>query len=65
MPAISTIGVVYFPISLSFKLFKFLDQGWVEFFGAQQFFKYFSRLSVFIQLLQFNNLKIHFTLFCF
>nr|YP_010728509.1 NADH dehydrogenase subunit 5 [Stictochironomus juncaii]WEF49750.1 NADH dehydrogenase subunit 5 [Stictochironomus juncaii] len=62
MPAISTMGIVYYPISFSFKLFKYLDQGWVEFFGSQQIFNNFSVLSKFVQIFQFNNLKIHLTL---
>nr|YP_010728535.1 NADH dehydrogenase subunit 5 [Endochironomus tendens]WEF49776.1 NADH dehydrogenase subunit 5 [Endochironomus tendens] len=65
MPLISTIGVTYFPIMMSFNLFKLVDQGWVEFFGTQQIFKYFSKLSMFFQILQFNNLKIHLVLFSF
>nr|YP_010728483.1 NADH dehydrogenase subunit 5 [Stictochironomus rosenschoeldi]WEF49724.1 NADH dehydrogenase subunit 5 [Stictochironomus rosenschoeldi] len=62
MPVISTMGVVYYPMSFSFKLFKQLDQGWVEFFGSQQIFSNFSTLSKFVQVFQFNNLKIHLTL---
>lgn len=65
IPVISTVGVVYFPINISFKIYKYIDQGWVEFFGTQQFFKYFSKLSTYFQVLQFNNLKIHLFLFSF
>ena len=65
MPPLSTIGVTYYPLSLSFKLFKNLDQGWLEFFGIQQTFKLFIRVSAVVQFIQFNNLKIHLTLFVF
>nr|YP_010728522.1 NADH dehydrogenase subunit 5 [Endochironomus albipennis]WEF49763.1 NADH dehydrogenase subunit 5 [Endochironomus albipennis] len=65
MPLMSTVGVTYFPINLSLNLFKFIDQGWIEFFGTQQIFKYFSKMSMFLQILQFNNLKIHLVLFIF
>nr|YP_010704700.1 NADH dehydrogenase subunit 5 [Polypedilum masudai]UXG19087.1 NADH dehydrogenase subunit 5 [Polypedilum masudai] len=65
MPPISTMGVIYYPLNLGFKLFKFIDQGWTEFFGVQQIFSYFVKISNFFQLIQFNNLKIHMTLFCF
>nr|YP_010728431.1 NADH dehydrogenase subunit 5 [Endochironomus pekanus]WEF49659.1 NADH dehydrogenase subunit 5 [Endochironomus pekanus] len=65
MPLISTVGVVYFPVNMSLKLFKLVDQGWIEFFGTQQIFKYFSKLSMFIQILQFNNLKVHLVMFIF
>nr|YP_010579993.1 NADH dehydrogenase subunit 5 [Chironomus circumdatus]UZS77032.1 NADH dehydrogenase subunit 5 [Chironomus circumdatus] len=65
MPPLSTIGVTYYPLSLSFKLFKNLDQGWLEFFGIQQTFKIFMKVSSMVQFIQFNNLKIHLTLFVF
>lgn len=65
IPSLSTISVVYFPISIRFKIFKILDQGWFEFFGIQQIFKFFLRGSSFIQVIQFNSLKIHLTLFVF
>nr|YP_010587790.1 NADH dehydrogenase subunit 5 [Dicrotendipes pelochloris]WAB46399.1 NADH dehydrogenase subunit 5 [Dicrotendipes pelochloris] len=65
MPSLSTIGAVYYPVSFSFKLFKNLDQGWFEFFGIQQMFKIFMKVSSIIQFIQFNNLKIHMTLFVF
>nr|YP_010587777.1 NADH dehydrogenase subunit 5 [Nilodorum tainanus]WAB46386.1 NADH dehydrogenase subunit 5 [Nilodorum tainanus] len=65
MPPLSTIGAVYYPVSFSFKLFKNLDQGWFEFFGIQQIFKIFMGVSSMVQFIQFNNLKIHLTLFVF
>nr|YP_010728496.1 NADH dehydrogenase subunit 5 [Polypedilum heberti]WEF49737.1 NADH dehydrogenase subunit 5 [Polypedilum heberti] len=65
MPSISTVGVVFFPLNYGFKLFKFIDQGWTEFFGIQQIFNYFMKMSNFFQMIQFNNLKIHLMLFCF
>lgn len=65
IPPLSTIGVTYYPLSFSFKLFKNLDQGWLEFFGIQQTFKIFVKVSTIVQFIQFNNLKIHLTLFVF
>nr|ATN41203.1 NADH dehydrogenase subunit 5 [Diptera sp. 74 LC-2017] len=65
MPVLSTVGVVYYPLSMSFKLMKNLDQGWFEFFGIQQIFKMFMKMSLIIQFIQYNNLKIHLTLFVF
>nr|WAB46321.1 NADH dehydrogenase subunit 5 [Einfeldia sp.] len=65
MPPLSTIGVTYYPLSFSLSLFKNLDQGWLEFFGIQQMFKIFMKVSSIIQFIQFNNLKIHLTLFVF
>lgn len=65
IPTLSTVGTVYYPVSFSFKLFKNLDQGWFEFFGIQQIFKIFISISGIVQFIQFNNLKIHLTLFVF
>uniref|UniRef100_A0AB39A6N5 NADH-ubiquinone oxidoreductase chain 5 n=1 Tax=Demicryptochironomus minus TaxID=3231393 RepID=A0AB39A6N5_9DIPT len=65
MPLLSTVGVVYYPLNVSFKLYKNLDQGWFEFFGIQQIFKIFMKFSSIIQFIQFNNLKIHLSLFIF
>lgn len=65
MPALSTLGVIYFPVNLGMKILKSLDQGWIEFFGAQQFFLYFTNFSKINQIIQFNNLKIYFFLLIF
>nr|YP_010398717.1 NADH dehydrogenase subunit 5 [Axarus fungorum]UQK95136.1 NADH dehydrogenase subunit 5 [Axarus fungorum] len=65
MPSLSTIGMVKYPMFFSFKLFKQLDQGWFEFFGIQQIFKIFMKISGLIQFIQFNNLKIHLSFFVF
>ncbi len=63
IPILSTIGLVYYPILFRFKIYKNLDQGWFEFFGIQQIFKIFIKFSSVVQFIQFNNLKIHLTLF--
>nr|YP_010498968.1 NADH dehydrogenase subunit 5 [Polypedilum henicurum]UWR98464.1 NADH dehydrogenase subunit 5 [Polypedilum henicurum] len=65
MPLISTVGMIFYPLKYGFKLFKFIDQGWTEFFGIQQIFSYFMGSSKYFQMVQFNNLKIHLMLFCF
>jgi NADH-ubiquinone oxidoreductase chain 5 len=65
MPFISTIGVVFFPINTGFKIFKRLDQGWIEYFGIQQFFMYFIKISKINLLFQYNNLKIYFIILVF
>nr|YP_010580110.1 NADH dehydrogenase subunit 5 [Chironomus agilis]UZS77162.1 NADH dehydrogenase subunit 5 [Chironomus agilis] len=65
MPPLSTIGVTHYPLTMSLNLFKNLDQGWLEFFGIQQSFKLFIKVSSIVQFVQFNNLKIHLTLFVF
>jgi NADH-ubiquinone oxidoreductase chain 5 len=65
IPRISTIGVTSFPLIWGLKILKSLDQGWVEFFGIQQFFLYFTNFSKFNLLFQINNLKIYFIIFVF
>lgn len=65
MPSMSTVGINYYPLKIGFFLYKNLDQGWVEFFGVQQIFNYFIKMSFFFQVIQFNNLKIHLIMFCF
>ena len=65
IPVLSTVGAVYYPINMRFKIYKNLDQGWFEFFGIQQIFKIFIKFSNMIQFIQFNNLKVHLTLFVF
>lgn len=65
IPMISTIGINFFPIKSGLKILKSLDQGWVEYFGIQQFFSYFINFSKISQGFQLNNLKIYFSFFVF
>jgi NADH-ubiquinone oxidoreductase chain 5 len=65
LPLLSTIGISFFPLKLSFFIFKSSDQGWFEFFGIQKIFNYFIFISKINQFIQFNNLKIYLTLFVF
>jgi hypothetical protein len=59
------VGVINFPVSFGLKILKSLDQGWIEYFGIQQFFIYFISFSKFNLLFQYNNLKIYFIIFVF
>lgn len=65
IPIISTIGLVFYPLTFGIKIFKSLDQGWIEYFGVQQFFNYFILISKLNLLFQYNNLKIYFIIFVF
>jgi NADH-ubiquinone oxidoreductase chain 5 len=63
IPLISTIGIIFYPLTSGFNVLKSFDQGWSEFFGAQKIYfliRYFSSLR---QTLQNNNLKIYLILF--
>nr|YP_010587764.1 NADH dehydrogenase subunit 5 [Tanytarsus formosanus]WAB46373.1 NADH dehydrogenase subunit 5 [Tanytarsus formosanus] len=65
LPFISTVGIVNYPVKIGLNIMKSFDQGWMEFFGIQQFFVYFIQLSKFNLFFQFNNLKIYFIMFVF
>lgn len=65
LPFLSTIGVSFFSLNQSVKIFKNFDQGWLEFFGIQYLFNYFIKFSQINQVLQINRIKIYLTLFIF
>nr|YP_010397377.1 NADH dehydrogenase subunit 5 [Trichius succinctus]UQJ77497.1 NADH dehydrogenase subunit 5 [Trichius succinctus] len=58
MPYLSTFGVNYYPIYLSGKISKVVDQGWSEYFGSQHIYNSIMSSSKFLQILYNNNLKI-------
>nr|AYW52214.1 NADH dehydrogenase subunit 5 [Amarygmini sp. ACP-2013] len=62
MPVISTYGVNYYPIVGGSFLYKNLDQGWVEYFGAQKIYNSLVFGSIGFQSLMFNSIKVFFVL---
>nr|QRW36391.1 NADH dehydrogenase subunit 5 [Nebrioporus cooperi] len=58
LPNISTFFINYFPLMLSYKLFKNFDQGWNEYFGGQGIYMNLKKNSLFFQFFQNNNMKI-------
>nr|APX39675.1 NADH dehydrogenase subunit 5 [Chaetocnema depressa] len=58
MPVLSTIGLNFYPLFLGNLYFKSLDQGWFEYYGAQQLIVMFKK-SMLMQLLSLNHLKIY------
>nr|QRV62565.1 NADH dehydrogenase subunit 5 [Nebrioporus airumlus] len=58
LPNISTFFVNYFPLMLSYKLFKNFDQGWNEYMGGQGIYLNLKNNSLFFQFFQNNNMKI-------
>nr|YP_009564772.1 NADH dehydrogenase subunit 5 [Henosepilachna vigintioctopunctata]QAY82223.1 NADH dehydrogenase subunit 5 [Henosepilachna vigintioctopunctata] len=60
LPFISTFGVNYIFMNLGFKIFKFLDQGWIEFMGAQGLSLVIKNSSLYLQSYFKNNFKIYF-----
>lgn len=65
MPFISTMGLVFSPLMLGFKVFKSFDQGWSEYLGGQKIYKFIVYFSAINQAIQNNNLKIYLTLLIF
>nr|YP_009492424.1 NADH dehydrogenase subunit 5 [Dorysthenes paradoxus]AWI69841.1 NADH dehydrogenase subunit 5 [Dorysthenes paradoxus] len=60
MPAISTLGVNYYPI-LSGEIYtKIFDQGWFEYYGSKNLGKNLSFISGLMQYLSNNHLKVYF-----
>nr|QCX31981.1 NADH dehydrogenase subunit 5 [Amphimallon solstitiale] len=58
MPYISTFGANYYPIHAGKMLYKSLDQGWSEYLGAQNLYINMKGMSMFLQFLYNNNLKV-------
>nr|YP_010388298.1 NADH dehydrogenase subunit 5 [Nigidius miwai]UPO69307.1 NADH dehydrogenase subunit 5 [Nigidius miwai] len=58
MVYISTFGVNYYPLKMGGSIYYSLDQGWSEFFGAQNIYMNISICSSVFQIFHKNNLKI-------
>nr|YP_003097171.1 NADH dehydrogenase subunit 5 [Psacothea hilaris]ACR44360.1 NADH dehydrogenase subunit 5 [Psacothea hilaris] len=65
MPVISTLGINYYPIILGKLYTKSFDQGWVEYYGGQNFSLNLKLLTSFFQGLSINHLKVYFLLMIF
>nr|YP_009132589.1 NADH dehydrogenase subunit 5 [Nyssomyia umbratilis]AKA63231.1 NADH dehydrogenase subunit 5 [Nyssomyia umbratilis] len=59
MPSLSTNGMTFYPLKLGYNLIKNLDQGWSEFMGGQQLYKFALMNSFYIEKMQNNYLKIY------
>nr|ALO70842.1 NADH deshydrogenase subunit 5 [Phloeopora testacea] len=62
MPMLSTFGVNYYFTNKGKMLFLLWDQGWSEFFGSQKIYMSLKKMSIFMQFIFLNNLKIFFLL---
>nr|ALO76652.1 NADH deshydrogenase subunit 5 [Nigidius sp. NIG01] len=58
MVYISTFGVNYYPLVLGSSIYLSLDQGWSEYYGAQNLYNKISYFSMFFQFIHKNNLKV-------
>nr|UXW88411.1 NADH dehydrogenase subunit 5 [Afissula kambaitana] len=59
MPFISTFGINYIFIKMGSLIFKYFDQGWIEYVGGQNLFNSIRESSVYLQYFLKNNLKIY------
>nr|YP_009469532.1 NADH dehydrogenase subunit 5 [Tenebrio obscurus]AVE14891.1 NADH dehydrogenase subunit 5 [Tenebrio obscurus] len=62
MPIISTLGINYYPIVMGSYLYKNLDQGWSEYYGARQIYNTLISSSKSFQFLMFNSIKMFFVM---
>nr|YP_010704167.1 NADH dehydrogenase subunit 5 [Ptosima chinensis]WCO87660.1 NADH dehydrogenase subunit 5 [Ptosima chinensis] len=58
LPLLSTLGVNFAPLYLGHFFYKSVDQGWLEYMGAQNLYGNFKSLSMYSRVLGSNNLKI-------
>nr|QWZ46343.1 NADH dehydrogenase subunit 5 [Machla setosa] len=63
MPLISTYGVNFYPIMMGELLYKSMDQGWVEYYGAQKIYLTMISNSKIAQVIFNNNIKVFFVMF--
>lgn len=65
IPLISTFGLNYYFLKIRIKLYKNIDLGWFEYYGAQNLYNNYKNYSKFTQILFNNNLKIYLLLLIF
>nr|YP_010701547.1 NADH dehydrogenase subunit 5 [Amphibalanus reticulatus]WCJ53095.1 NADH dehydrogenase subunit 5 [Amphibalanus reticulatus] len=58
LPYLSSQPMTYLPLKSGFEIMKFGDMGWLEFLGGQGMSKYISELSLKVQFLSMNSLKV-------
>jgi NADH-ubiquinone oxidoreductase chain 5 len=64
MPLVSTHGINFYPLNSGRFLYKNLDQGWLEFYGAQKIYYFLVNDSKFMQFFFSNNIKVFIMLMC-
>nr|QQW48057.1 NADH dehydrogenase subunit 5 [Lipoptena sp.] len=58
LPYINTYGIIFFPMMIGKLVYKMVDQGWSEYFGANYLYLNLINLSKLNQLMQNNSLKL-------
>lgn len=57
LPVISTLWISYYPLNLRLSLYKFIDQGWSEFYGRQNIYEKLIKRRLNFHNLFLNNIK--------
>nr|ARH54514.1 NADH dehydrogenase subunit 5 [Nosodendron fasciculare] len=65
LPYISLYSSNFYFIILGEKFYKYMDQGWFEYFGSQNIYKNLKNMSIFMQFFYMNNLKIYLIMLIF
>nr|QWB85942.1 NADH dehydrogenase subunit 5 [Menesia sulphurata] len=65
MPMISTLGINKYPLIGGSIYTKKMDQGWMEYYGAQNISLMLKVLSKFMQFMSSNHLKVYFMMMVF
>lgn len=59
IPILSTLGLIYYPLTIGKGVYDNIDQGWREQLGSQNIYNVFVKGTLINQILQNNNLKIY------
>nr|ALO76773.1 NADH deshydrogenase subunit 5 [Sciobius sp. SCI01] len=59
LPVLSSLGINLFPLQAGKFGYKYLDQGWFEYYGGQNLFKGLIKSSRILQLLSYNHFKVY------
>nr|ASY97970.1 NADH dehydrogenase subunit 5 [Spilomantis occipitalis] len=63
MPLIFTNMIIKFPLMTGFNSIKYLDMGWIEYFGAQNLYFFLMKISGMNQMFHMNELKSYLVFF--
>ncbi|YP_009047709.1 NADH dehydrogenase subunit 5 (mitochondrion) [Amphibalanus amphitrite] len=58
LPYLSSQPMTYIPLKLGSEIMKFGDMGWLEYLGGQGISSYISNMSLKIQIMSMNSLKV-------
>nr|QXG82666.1 NADH dehydrogenase subunit 5 [Curculionidae sp. BMNH 1042554] len=59
LPILSTFGVNYLPLKFGNMYLKYLDQGWMEYYGGQNLFLSLKKTSIWVQYFSRNYFKMY------